>query len=65
MKVLMADYEEKYAVIELIGNGTTIGNDIMTLRRDVTDQFSEWHYQVHFTAENVLNFHSGDKDYYK
>ena len=63
----MADYEEKYVVIELIGEwNDAIENDIMTLRRDVTDLF----FQNGITkfiliAENVLNFHSGDKDYYQ
>ena len=39
-KVLMADYEEQYIVLELIGEwNDAIENDIMTLKRDVIDLF--------------------------
>lgn len=67
LKMLLADYEEKYAVIELIGEwNDAIENDIMELKREVIDHFI---YQgitkFIFIAENVLNFHSGDKDYYQ
>ena len=67
LKTLIADYEEKYAIIELIGEwNDAIENDIMELKRDVIDHFL---YQgitkFIFIAENVLNFHSGDKDYYQ
>jgi len=67
MKVLMADYEEKYVVIELIGEwNDAIENDIMTLRRDVTDQFFQYGItKFILIAENVLNFHSSDKEYYQ
>jgi hypothetical protein len=67
LKVLLADYDEKYAVIELIGEwNDAIENDIMELKREVTDVF----FQQGITkfiliTENVLNFHSGDKDYYQ
>jgi hypothetical protein len=65
-KILMADYEEHYIVIELIGEwNDAIENDIMELKREVVDPF----FSVGITkfiliAENVLNFHSGDRDYY-
>jgi len=67
LKILLADYEEKYAIIELIGEwNDAIENDIMELKREVIDHFF---YQgitkFIFIAENVLNFHSGDKDYYQ
>lgn len=67
MKVLMADYDEKYAVIELIGEwNDAIENDIMTLKREVVDAFeSEGIKKFILIAENVLNFHSGDRDYYE
>ena len=67
MKVLMADYEEKYAIIELIGEwNDAIENDIMTLKREVIDVFeSQGINKFILIAENVLNFHSGDKDYYE
>jgi len=67
LKVLIADYDEKYAIIELIGEwNDAIENDIMTLKRDVIDIFeSEGISKFILVAENVLNFHSGDKDYYE
>ena len=67
LKVLIADYEEKYAVIELLGEwNDAIENDIMTLKREVIDVFElNGITKFIFIAENVLNFHSGDKDYYE
>jgi len=67
MKVLLADYEERYVIIELIGEwNDTIENDIMELKREVMDVFfAEGINKYILIAENVLNFHSGDKDYYE
>ena len=67
LKVLLADYEERYAVIELIGEwNDAIENDIMTLKRDVIDIFEQQGItKFILIAENVLNFHNGDKDYYQ
>jgi len=67
LKVLIADYDEKYAIIELIGEwNDAIENDIMTLKREVIDIFeANGIYKFIFITENVLNFHSGDKDYYE
>lgn len=67
LKVLLADYEEKYAVIEMIGEwNDAIENDIMTLRRDITDiLFVKGITKYIFIAENVLNFHSSDDSYYE
>jgi hypothetical protein len=67
LKTLMADYEEKYAVIELIGEwNEAIENDIMELKREVIDPlFYQGITKYIFIAEDVLNFHSGDKDYYQ
>lgn len=66
MKVLMADYDEHYVIIELIGEwNDAIENDIMNLKREVFDKFfSSGITKYILIAENVLNFHSGDKDYY-
>lgn len=66
MKVLMADYEEGYAVIELIGEwNDAIENDIMNLKREVVDTFQhEGIFKYILIGENVLNFHSSDKEYY-
>ena len=67
MKVLIADYDEHYAVIELIGEwNDAIENDIMNLKREVIDKFfAEGITKFILIGENVLNFHSGDKDYYQ
>ena len=67
LKVIMADYDEHYAVIELIGEwNDAIENDIMQLKREVADSMmAEGITKFILIAENVLNFHSGDKDYYQ
>lgn len=66
-KVLMADYEEQYAVMELIGEwNDAIENDIMELKREVVDVFMQQGINKFILiAENVLNFHSSDKEYYE
>jgi hypothetical protein len=66
-KVLMADYEEGYLVLELIGEwNDALENDIMTLKRDVIEPFmSEGIRCFILIAENVLNFHSDISDYYE
>jgi hypothetical protein len=66
-KVLMADYEEGYLVMELIGEwNDALENDIMTLKRDVFEPFMcEGIRCFILIAENVLNFHSDIRDYYE
>ncbi|MEI9956832.1 MAG: hypothetical protein WDM90_11135 [Ferruginibacter sp.] len=61
------DYEQNYAIIELIGEwNDAIENDIMTLRRDVTDiLYAKGINKFIIIAENVLNFHSSDDSYYE
>lgn len=67
LKVLIADYDEKYAVIELMGEwNDAIENDIMELKREVIDVFErEGIFKFVLIAENVLNFHSDGKEYYQ
>ena len=67
MKILFADYDLNYAIIELIGEwNDAIENDIMMLRRDITDQmFKQGITKFILIAENVLNFHSSDDSYYE
>ena len=67
MKILFVDYDQQYVVIELLGEwNDAIENDIMTLKRDVIDEFeSEGIVKFILVAENVLNYHSSDKDYYQ
>lgn len=67
MKMLFADYEAGFAVIELIGEwNDAIENDIMTLRRNVADPLYERGiFRYILITENVLNFHSSDDSYYE
>lgn len=66
-KILIADYEDGYAVIEFIGEwNDAIDNDIMQLRREVTDKLElEGIHKFILIGENVLNFHSSDDSYYE
>jgi hypothetical protein len=66
MKLLYADYDLHFVIIELIGEwNDAIENDIMTLKRDIIDKLeAEGITKFILITENVLNFHSGDKDYY-
>ncbi len=67
MKILFTEYEQNFTIIELIGEwNDAIENDIMILKRDVIDKLLlEGITKFILIAENVLNFHSGDKDYYQ
>ncbi len=66
-KVLMADYEEGYMVLELIGEwNDAVENDIMTIKRDVLEPFmAQGIRSIILIAENVLNYHSDISDYYE
>ncbi|MEO9020733.1 MAG: hypothetical protein ABI237_12370 [Ginsengibacter sp.] len=67
LKVLMADYDDQYMIIELIGEwNDAIENDIMRLKRDVIDEFIRRGIKKFILiTENVLNFHSSDDCYYE
>lgn len=67
LKVLMADYEAGYMIIELIGEwNDAIENDIMTLKREVIDNFQNYGItKFVLISEHVLNFHSSDDSYYE
>jgi len=67
LKILFVDYESKFAIIEMIGEwNDAIENDIMYLKREVADKLmKEGVTKFIFIAENVYNFHSGDRDYYE
>ncbi|MCE3280858.1 MAG: hypothetical protein K0S44_3049 [Bacteroidetes bacterium] len=67
IKVLFVEYEQGYAVIELIGEwNDCINNDIMILKRDIIEKI-----MIHgvnkfiLIGENVLNFHYSDDCYYE
>jgi hypothetical protein len=65
-KILFVDYDDQFALIEMIGEwNDTLHNDIMHLKRNLIDPL----YQagiVKFVlfCDNVLNFHSAEDDYY-
>jgi hypothetical protein len=67
MKMLFVEYELHFAVIEMIGEwNDAIENDIMTLRRNITDAlFKQGITKFIFITENVFNFHSSDDSYYE
>ena len=67
IKILFVEYEQGYAIIELIGEwNDAINNDIMLLKRDIIDDLI-FHKINKFIiiGENVLNFHSSDDSYYE
>ena len=67
MKLLQVDYEDGFAIMELIGEwNDCVHNDIMFLKREVIDHLMQ--YDIHkfiLLCENVLNFHGGEEDYYE
>ncbi len=67
LRVIYVDYELHFAVIEMIGEwNDAIENDIMQLKSEVVDKLSEAGIKKFvLITENILNFHSGDKDYYE
>jgi hypothetical protein len=67
LKIIFADYESGFAIIELMGEwNDAIENDIMELKREVLEKLmDEGVYKFILIAENVFNFHNGDKDYYE
>ena len=66
IKILYADYDLHYAIIELIGEwNDCITNDIMTLRREITDLMqNEGISKFLLVCENVLNYHAADDNAY-
>ena len=67
LKILYVDYDEGYAMIELIGEwNDAIGNDIMLLKRDLVDYLiQEPIHRFVLLCDNVLNFHGSDDCYYE
>ena len=67
VKIIFADYEKGFAVIELIGEwNDCIENDIMNLKLDVLEiLIQEGIDKFIMIGENVLNYHSAEEDYYE
>lgn len=66
LKVLYAEYDDGYAVIEFIGEwNDCINNDIMFLKRDIIEPMMEQGISKFILiGENILNFHPSDDCYY-
>ena len=67
MKIIYVDYELNFAIIELLGEwNDAIENDIMELKREVIDLlYKQGISKYILITEQVLNFHSSDKEYYQ
>lgn len=66
-KILFANYDKRFVVIELFGEwNDTLHNDIMHLKRQVIDPLVHEGIR-HFVliCENILNFHGSDDSYYE
>jgi hypothetical protein len=67
VKIIFADYDEGFAIIEMLGEwNDCINNDIMFLKRDVMDKLTiNGINKFILVGENVLNFHYSDESYYE
>ncbi|HWB63404.1 MAG TPA: hypothetical protein VG603_07840 [Chitinophagales bacterium] len=66
-KILFADYESGYAIIELLGEwNDAVHNDIMEMKRGLIDPLIKSGIsRFILIGENVLNFHASDDLYYE
>lgn len=66
-KVLFADYDSQFAIIELLGEwNDALHNDIMELKRGLIDKMTaQGISKFLLIGENVLNFHASDDSYYE
>lgn len=67
LKILYADYDRGYAIIEFIGEwNDAINNDIMHLKRNLIESLIlNGINQFILIGENVFNFHGSDDCYYE
>lgn len=67
IKILMADYDLGYAIIELIGEwNDLLHNDIMFFKRNILDELmAEGINKFILIGENIYNFHNSDDSYYE
>jgi len=66
-KILYVDYNDKFALIEFIGEwNDCLYNDIMYARQNMIDHiFKKGINKFVFLCDNVLNFHGSDDAYYE
>ena len=67
VKVIYADYNQRFAIIEFIGEwNDCINNDIMYVKRQLVDSMvKNGINKFILLGENVLNFHCSDDSYYE
>jgi len=67
VKNLFVDYDEEYALIELIGEwNDCLHNDSMFIKRELIDaMINQGIYKFILLCDNVLNFHGSDNSYYE
>ncbi len=67
IKILFADYDHGFAVIEFIGEwNDAINNDIMHLKRNIIEHLvGEGINKFILIGENIMNFHGSDDCYYE
>jgi hypothetical protein len=67
IKILFVEYDEQYAIIEMIGEwNDAIENDIMIFKRNIIEpMMEEGINKFILVGENVLNFHYSDDCYYE
>ncbi|MGK7390006.1 MAG: hypothetical protein ACNS60_06635 [Candidatus Cyclobacteriaceae bacterium M2_1C_046] len=67
IKILYADYEDGFVIIEMIGEwNDTINNDIMTFKRNIIDHLLKQGISKYILiGENIFNFHGSDDCYYE
>ena len=66
-KLLYADYEQQFCVIEFIGEwNDAINNDVMQLKGELIDHLIDSGIRnFALIFENVINFHADIEDYYQ
>lgn len=67
MKILFIDYDEGFAVIEMIGEwNDAINNDIMHFKRNIIEHLLSYGVSKYvLIGENIMNFHGSDDCYYE
>ena len=67
IKILWADYNLGCAIIEMMGEwNDCLHNDIMVFKRNIIEPLmQEGINKFILIGENVMNYHSGDDDYYQ
>lgn len=67
IKIIFADYDDGFAIIEMIGEwNDLLYNDIMLLKRDIVEHLMmNGINKFILLGENILNFHCSDDCYYE